>query len=78
MDIAHGQENSAIKVLCVFYSEATLVMLGPNKQDSSESSFYKQGFIVIAVSGGIFLLISVCCLIRRKVGLLKVFVLNAS
>ncbi|KAB5567731.1 hypothetical protein PHYPO_G00236230 [Pangasianodon hypophthalmus] len=47
-------------------TEATLVMLGQNEQDSSDLSFYKPGFIMLAVSGGIFLLITVSCLIHRK------------
>lgn len=48
-------------------------MLEPIKLDSSYPSFYKLGFIVLAVSGGIVLLISVSRLIHRKVGLPEVF-----
>lgn len=73
MDAPHELENSVIKVLCVFSSEATQAMLGQIEQDSSDLSFYKLGFIVLAVSGGIFLLITVSCLIHRKVGLPEVF-----
>ncbi|XP_053480450.1 macrophage colony-stimulating factor 1b isoform X1 [Ictalurus furcatus] len=47
-------------------TEATQVMLGQVEQDSSDLSFYKLGFTVLAVSGGIFLLITVSCLIHRK------------
>ncbi|TSL97326.1 Macrophage colony-stimulating factor 1 [Bagarius yarrelli] len=54
-------------------TEAILVMLGQNEQNSSVLSFYKLGFIVLAVIGGIVLLIAVFCLIRKKVGSPEVF-----
>ncbi|KAF5907294.1 macrophage colony-stimulating factor 2 isoform X1, partial [Clarias magur] len=47
-------------------TEAKLLMLGHNEQGSANSGFYKLGFIVLAVSGGIFLLITISCFIHRK------------
>ncbi|KAG7332156.1 hypothetical protein KOW79_003990 [Hemibagrus wyckioides] len=46
-------------------TEATQVQLG-HEQNSSDLSFYKLGFIVLAACGGIFLLITVSCFIHRK------------
>ncbi|KAI5094804.1 macrophage colony-stimulating factor 2 isoform X1 [Silurus meridionalis] len=47
-------------------TEATIVMLGKNEQDLSDLSFYKLGFIMLAVIAGLFLLIAVFCLMHRK------------
>ncbi|KAK3540237.1 hypothetical protein QTP70_028439, partial [Hemibagrus guttatus] len=47
-------------------TEATQVNLR-REQNSSDLSFYKLGFIVLAVCGGIFLLITFSCFIHRKV-----------
>ncbi|GAA6106843.1 macrophage colony-stimulating factor 1b [Tachysurus ichikawai] len=46
-------------------TDSTLVMLG-HEQNSADLSFYKLGFILLAASCGIFLLITVSCLVHRK------------
>ncbi|KAL7884266.1 hypothetical protein AOLI_G00070360, partial [Acnodon oligacanthus] len=48
-------------------TEAALGLLGQIHQGSSDEGFYKLGFIVLSiVSGGLFLILTIYCLMDRK------------
>ncbi|XP_062854884.1 macrophage colony-stimulating factor 1b [Trichomycterus rosablanca] len=64
--VDHSTHTSTAIIELPTTTEAKLGILGQNHQDSFGLSFYRPGFIVLAVSGGILLLLTVSCLIHSK------------